>query len=104
MGEKLQAIDKHWVFVLANYYLKISNIINPYVTKTAGEFMFDGYDDPILDIMTKLNFLIPINVPFKRVGWLFGVIKNFIINNYLFCQLISCVYLKENHYKCIYYR
>lgn len=107
MGEKLQAIDKHWIFVLANYYLKVSNIYNPYLTKTAGELIFDGYDDPILDIMNILNFIAPINVPFKKVGWLFGVIKSFIekINNYLSILSTNCVrILKKKNYKCIYYR
>lgn len=74
MGDKIQAINKHWVFVLTNYYLKVSKIINPFVTKTAGEFIFDGYDDPLLDIVIKLKSFIPIDLPFKKVGWLYGVI------------------------------
>lgn len=74
MGEKLQVIDKHWIYVLANYYLRTSNIKKPYITKTAGEFLFDGYDDPILDIIIKLKSFVPINLPFKKVGWFYGVI------------------------------
>lgn len=58
-----------------NNYLRWANIINPYVTKTAGEFIFDGYDDPILDIVARLQFIIPVDIQFKKVGWLYGVIK-----------------------------
>lgn len=74
MGDKIQTINEHWVFVLTNYLLKASNIVNPYTTKTAGEFLFDGYDDPLLDIVIKLKSFIPIDLPFKKVGWLYGVI------------------------------
>jgi hypothetical protein len=79
LGEKLQAINKNWLFVLTNYYLKLSNINKPYVTRTAGELIFDGYDDPLVDIAVKLKSFFPIDLPFKKVGWLYGVI--YIINN-----------------------
>jgi len=69
------------MFILANYILKLSNINNSYVTKTAGEFIFDGYDDPILDVIIQLKkYDVPIDLPFKKVGWLYGVI-------YVFLQL-----------------
>lgn len=74
MGEKLQAMNKHWIYVLTNYYLKLSNINKPYVTRTAGELIFDGYEDPLLDIAIKLKAFFPIDLPLKRVGWLYGVI------------------------------
>ncbi|XP_050424285.1 protein croquemort-like isoform X2 [Adelges cooleyi] len=73
LGEKLKKINRHWVYILANYYLKIKKINQPYVTKTAGEFLFDGYDDPILDVIIKLQAFIPINVPIKKVGWFYGM-------------------------------
>lgn len=45
------------------------------MTKTAGEFIFDGYDDPVLDVIIELKkYSVPINLPFKKVGWLYGVI------------------------------
>lgn len=78
MGEKLQALNKHWIYVLTNYYLKLSNINKPYVTRTAGELIFDGYEDPLLDIAIKLKAFFPIDIPFKKVGWLYGVIYLFI--------------------------
>lgn len=62
------------MYILANYYLKMSNIDKPYLTKTAGEFIFDGYDDPILDVIIKLKSFLPIELPFKKVGWFYGVI------------------------------
>lgn len=79
MGEKLKTVNKHWIFVLTNFLFKISYINKPYVTKTASEFIFDGYEDPILDVVIKLNQYIPIDLPFKRVGWFYGVIYNFFI-------------------------
>lgn len=84
LGEKLQAVNKSWIFYLANYLLKMESIKNPYITKTAGEFIFDGYDDPLLDIVIKLKTYINIDIPFKKVGWFYGVIyyfsKLFMIN------------------------
>jgi len=74
LGEKLQALNKHWIYVLTNYYLKLSNINKPYVTRTAGELIFDGYEDPLLDIAIKLKAFFPIDIPLKKVGWLYGVI------------------------------
>lgn len=70
----MQVINLHWIFVLANYYFKLSNIHKPYITKTAGEFIFDGYDDPLLDVIIKLQQFVPIDLPFKKVGWFYNVI------------------------------
>lgn len=88
LGEKLQAINKGWIFALTNYFLKISNIKNPYVTKSAGEFIFDGYDDPLLDVVLQLQDYFPIDIPFKRVGWFYGVIYKF-LKLFIICKLIS---------------
>lgn len=65
--------------------LKISNINKPYVTKTAGELIFDGYDDPVLDVIIKLkNHGIHIDLPFKKVGWFYGVIYNLLLLLFIF--------------------
>lgn len=74
----MKTINKHWIFVLTNFLLKVSNIKKPYITKTAGDFIFDGYDDPILDVVIKLQHYIPIDLPFKKVGWFYGVMYNFL--------------------------
>lgn len=76
MGDKLQTINEHWIYVLTNYYLKLTNIDKPYLTKTASEYIFDGYDDPILDVIIKLKDFVHIDIPFKKVGWFYGVIHN----------------------------
>ncbi|XP_050549016.1 protein croquemort-like isoform X2 [Daktulosphaira vitifoliae] len=73
LGEKLKQINKHWVYVLTNYYLKFMKINQPYVIKNVNELLFDGYDDPILDLITKLKHFIPINLPVKKAGWLYGM-------------------------------
>lgn len=74
-------MNKSFFFILTNYFLKISNINTPYITKTAGEFMFDGYDDPLIDIIVELKKYFPIDLPFQKVGWLYGVITFFSIIN-----------------------
>ncbi|VVC41559.1 CD36 family [Cinara cedri] len=72
LGEKLLAIDKTWLSVIAGYYLKLSNI-KPYVTKTAGDFIFEGYDDPLLNVAIQLKRFFPLDLPFKKVGWFYGM-------------------------------
>jgi len=73
LGDKLQTINEHWIYVLTNYYFKLTNIDKPYLTKTASEFIFDGYDDPILDVIIKLKDFVHIDIPFKKVGWFYGM-------------------------------
>lgn len=38
------------------------------LTKTVGELLFDGYDDPILSLLKKLH-LPQFKVPFSKFGW-----------------------------------
>ncbi|XP_059617325.1 protein croquemort-like [Phlebotomus argentipes] len=38
------------------------------ITRTVRELLFDGYDDPILDFVRKLN-ISGFVIPFKKVGW-----------------------------------
>uniref|UniRef100_A0A1B0D2U3 Protein croquemort n=1 Tax=Phlebotomus papatasi TaxID=29031 RepID=A0A1B0D2U3_PHLPP len=38
------------------------------ITKSVRELLFDGYDDPILDFIRKLN-ISGFVIPFNRVGW-----------------------------------
>ncbi|CAG9819613.1 unnamed protein product [Phaedon cochleariae] len=38
------------------------------VTKTVNEFIFEGYDDPMLDLLHQLHIK-GINVPFTKFGW-----------------------------------
>lgn len=38
------------------------------ITKTVKELLFDGYDDPLLDFLKKLN-MSKFNIPFKKFGW-----------------------------------
>lgn len=39
-----------------------------HITKTVGEFLFDGYEDPLLDLVLKLN-ISKFVIPFKKFGW-----------------------------------
>ncbi|KAF4528152.1 hypothetical protein B566_EDAN016796 [Ephemera danica] len=46
------------------------------VTKTAGQWMFDGFRDPLLTVINIINTLndtiLPIDVPFDKFGWFYG--------------------------------
>lgn len=46
------------------------------ITKTAGELMFDGYDDELLDLLQTLN-VTAIDIPFKKFGW-FVEVRTFV--------------------------
>ncbi|XP_066248766.1 protein croquemort [Euwallacea similis] len=39
-----------------------------YVRKPVRELLFEGYDDPLVDMMSKLN-MSSIKIPFKKFGW-----------------------------------
>ena len=43
-----------------------------YVTKTAGEFLFDGYDDPLLHIKPPPSLGIDVP-PYDKFGWFYLV-------------------------------
>lgn len=45
------------------------------VTKTVQELLFDGYEDPLIDIALKLN-ISGLNLPFKRFGWFVDVSRH----------------------------
>ncbi|XP_008192356.1 protein croquemort isoform X1 [Tribolium castaneum] len=50
-----------------NFFIKEKGV-NLTVTKTAREFIFDGYDDPLLDLLKKLHMR-HINIPFDKFAW-----------------------------------
>lgn len=39
-----------------------------FVTKTVGELLFDGYDDPVLDVLRNMEDPIVV-MPFNKFGW-----------------------------------
>lgn len=41
------------------------------VTKSVRELLFDGYDDPLLDLIREAN-LPNVNLPFDRFGWFYA--------------------------------
>lgn len=43
-----------------------------YVTKRAGEFLFEGYSDPLIEVAMKIPGLSS-QVPFDRFGWFYKV-------------------------------
>lgn len=56
---------KSIAFGLAMYDQKI------HVTKTAGEMLFEGYEDDMITLAKQLPFLAGEEVPFDRVGWFY---------------------------------
>lgn len=46
-----------------------------YITKTANEWLFSGYQDPFVTIGTYVSKITSaVEVPFDRIGWLYTVI------------------------------
>ncbi|KAJ8971442.1 hypothetical protein NQ314_000698 [Rhamnusium bicolor] len=60
--------DKHYLvrkgvdFFLREKHVKLA------ISKTVDEFLFMGYDDPMLDLVHKLN-ITGFNVPYTKFGW-----------------------------------
>ncbi|KAF7270551.1 hypothetical protein GWI33_016506 [Rhynchophorus ferrugineus] len=60
--------DEHYLVKRAlNFFLEEKNE-NIAVTKTIGDLLFNGYDDPLINIAMKLN-MSKIHLPFKKFGW-----------------------------------
>lgn len=44
------------------------------ITRTVGQFLFEGYDDPLITIASKVPGLSSINIPsFDKFGWFYMV-------------------------------
>ncbi|KAF0306156.1 Protein croquemort [Amphibalanus amphitrite] len=43
-----------------------------FVTKTARELLFDGYDDPLLEAAAVAKYLANISIPFDRFAWFYS--------------------------------
>lgn len=43
------------------------------ITKTAQEFLFDGYDDPFINLAKKLHIK-GMDIPYDKFGWFYNVI------------------------------
>lgn len=54
-----------------NYFL-ITKGEKIYIQKPVREILFDGYDDPLIDIALKLN-ISGLNLPFTKFGWFVDV-------------------------------
>ncbi len=42
-----------------------------HITKTAGELLFDGYDDPMIRIAKDMPILDAGDIPFDKFGWFY---------------------------------
>ncbi|OXA59423.1 Protein croquemort [Folsomia candida] len=46
--------------------------IKIWVKKTVGEFLFDGYGDPLLDLAKLMpSAVVPVTIPFDKFGWFY---------------------------------
>jgi hypothetical protein len=43
-----------------------------WVTKPVSEFLFDGYTDPVLSVMSSIPGLTSLQVPTDRIGFFYG--------------------------------
>lgn len=44
-----------------------------HVTKTAREFLFDGYSDPLLNLASIVpSSVVPVQIPFDKFGWFYS--------------------------------
>lgn len=45
-----------------------------HVTKTANQWLFEGYEDPIIDVAKGIASILGVgDVPFDRFGWFYMV-------------------------------
>lgn len=66
---------KHYLVKIGANFLLEEKHTKLYVTHHVREYLFDGYDDPLLDLILKLNITV-IKIPFKKFGW-FVDVSNF---------------------------
>jgi CD36 family len=52
----------------------ISQMEQRHVSKSVREFLFDGYEDPLISLADTLPALAQIDIPFDRFGWFYKVI------------------------------
>jgi scavenger receptor class B, member 1 len=45
-----------------------------HLTKTAGEWLFEGYEDPIIGVAKEIASVLDIgDIPFDKFGWFYSV-------------------------------
>lgn len=67
-----------------------------FITKSARELLFDGYEDELLDLFKELN-VTSINIPFKKFGWFVEVSKIIIKSMKSNVPCVSLVYNYINY-------
>lgn len=71
----IAAVTKHYpALTIVMNALFDQKGVNFFETKTVGELIFDGYEDPVLDFLELVKDLLPAdlpipNIPFKKFGW-----------------------------------
>ncbi|KAJ8969586.1 hypothetical protein NQ317_011310 [Molorchus minor] len=60
--------NKHVLVKKAVNFLLEEKKVKLAITKTVRQFIFDGYEDPMLDLVHKLN-ITGFHVPFSKFGW-----------------------------------
>ena len=54
----------------------MDQMVQRHVTKTVREFLFDGYEDPLITMAETLPALAQIDIPFDKFGWFYKVHYN----------------------------
>lgn len=55
------------------------------ITKSVRELLFDGYQDPLIDLIRKMNNT-GFQIPFDKFGWFYSVSIIIIWNDYFISQ------------------
>jgi hypothetical protein len=73
--------QRPFVNVIVDSFLKAYHS-NIFTTARVGDWLFDGIDDPVLDVANEIPFL-PISIPYDKFGWFYTV---------SFCYFLSIFY------------
>nr|CAH7713169.1 unnamed protein product [Callosobruchus chinensis] len=60
--------DKHIIVRKGVNFFLVEKKVKLAITKKVREYLFEGYDDPLLDLVHKLN-ITGMNVPYTKFGW-----------------------------------
>lgn len=88
---------KHYIVRIGANFLLEEKHTRLFVKKRINEMLFEGYDDPLLDLVVKLN-ITAFKVPFKRFGWFAEVSHTFFCEKYGMLTTLIFLTEKQQHH------
>ncbi|XP_046382372.1 protein peste-like isoform X3 [Ischnura elegans] len=65
-------VTRHWGFFVQSPLSYFMNRFESFtVTKTVGQLLFEGYEDPLIAVAETLPALANVDIPFDRFGWFY---------------------------------